>query len=502
MRRRLGLGLALFVALTGCDDSEGTTASTTTGTGGAGGAATTLASSTSTGSDPRPHPGKNAAGLNAGSCPGGPGTCALHVWSKRFGDASPQYGETLATDADGNVLFAGYFQGNMDLGGGTLASPGGFDVFLAKYDPSGRHLWSKRAGDSSDQACATVAVGGDGSVLITGHMAGNANFGGEQPLTSAGSSDVFLAKYDASGAFLWNKRFGDGLGQWGSGLAVDLDDNIVLEGGFTGDLDFGGGAISSIGPNDAFVAKLDADGEHLWTRQLGGTGSATTYNLVTDPSGAVLVVGWFSGTMDFGGGARTSAGNTDVFIVKLDADGQYLWDQQYGDANAQESEGIAVDGDGNVLLAGYFRGTIDLGGEVLTSAGDYDVYIAKLDPDGNHLWSFRFGDDGMQAASRIVVDAFGDVLLTGHMTGSIDFGGGSLVGAGSLDIFVAKLDAEGGHIWSAIFGEAENQTAQTITTDPYGNVFLTGYIQGTADFGGDPLMSAGSSDAFLVKLGP
>jgi hypothetical protein len=501
MRFALRLGLAAFAALAGCDGDESSSTAPTTASGGGGGPATTAAS-TGTGSEPHPHPGKNAAGLNTGDCPDGPGTCALHVWSKRFGDASPQYGEALATDADGNVLFGGYYQGNMDLGGGTLASPGGFDVFLAKYDPTGRHLWSKRAGDSSDQACASVVVDSNESVIITGHMGGTANFGGQMPLSSAGALDVFVAKYEPSGALLWNKRFGDGLSQWGRGLAVDLDDNLLVSGGFEGDLDFGGGAITSTGPSDAFVVKLDADGEHVWTRHFGGSGSATTYNLVSDPDGAVLVVGWFSGTMDFGGGARTSAGNTDVFVVKLDADGQHLWDRRYGDASAQESEGIAVDDGGNVLLAGYFQGSIDLGGEVLTSAGDYDVYIAKLDPDGNRVWSFRFGDDGMQAASRIVVDAFGDVLITGHTSGSADFGGGPLVGAGSFDVFVAKLDGGGSHIWSALFGEAENQAGQTLVTDLYGNVIVTGYIQGTADFGGGALMSAGSSDAYIAKFGP
>lgn len=502
MRRGSRLLLSALLAAAACDASE----TTSTGSGGSGSGvgwgaggqrATTSATTTTGGSWPSAE--KNALGVNDG-CESGPGTCVRHLWSQRFGDGSPQFGDAIATDADGNVIVAGYFQGTMDLGGDTLSCSGGFDVFLAKLDPDGQHVWSKRLGDSSDQAGAGVAVDPDGIVVITGHMAGTMSVGAQTPLTSAGSSDVYVVKYDGTGGHVWSKRFGDVAGQFGFGVALDPEGNVLVDGVFGGGLDFGGGALTATGSSDVFVAKLDSSGGHVWSRRFGGDGSATTYNLAVDPSGAVLVVGWFDGVVDFGGGARTSAGATDIFLVKLDADGEYLWDIEYGDGAAQESEGVASDSDGNILIAGTFQGSVDLGGEVLTSAGDGDIFVAKLDPDGNLLWSRRYGDDAFQAAARITSDPFGDIVFTGHAAGSVDFGGGSLPGAGAFDVYAVKLTADGHHIWSGRYGDGEYQTGQTLTTDPAGDVLLTGYIQGTANFGGGPLMSAGGADAFVAKL--
>jgi hypothetical protein len=126
-------------------------------------------------------------------------------------------------------------------------------------------------------------------------------------------------------------------------------------------------------------------------------------------------------------------------VAKLDAAGNALWSKLFGDASNQIGSSIAVDGTGNVLSTGYFGGTVDFGKGPLTSAGSYDLFVAKLDAAGNALWSKRFGDADAQHGTSIAVDGAGDVLMTGNFYGTVDFGKGPLTSAGGYDLFVAKL---------------------------------------------------------------
>jgi len=106
----------------------------------------------------------------------------------------------------------------------------------------------------------------------------------------------------------------------------------------------------------------------------------------------VVITGYIWGTVDFGGGPLTSAGGFDIFIAKFDTNGQHLWSQCFGDGSNQDAYGIAIDGSGNVIVTGWFQGTVDFGGGALTSAGLDDIFVAKFDPNGNHVWSQSFGD--------------------------------------------------------------------------------------------------------------
>jgi hypothetical protein len=162
-----------------------------------------------------------------------------------------------------------------------------------------------------------------------------------------------------------------------------------------------------------------------------------------------------------------------------------------------------VDASGNVLVTGYFAGTMDLGGGPLTSAGNQDLFVAKLDPSGAHVWSKHFGDTGIQQGQSIAVDASGNVLVTGHFAGTMDLGGGPLTSTvGSLDLFVAKLDPSGAHVWSKRFGDASDQVGQGIAADSAGNVLVTGFFNGAMDFGFGVITSAGGNDIFVAKLTP
>jgi hypothetical protein len=265
-------------------------------------------------------------------------------------------------------------------------------------------------------------------------------------------------------------------------------------------VDFGGGVLTSAGGDEVFVVKFDPAGNHLWSKRFGDSNHQYSQNVSVDRWDNVLLSGQFYGTIDFGGGVLTSAGNNDIYIAKFDAAGNHIWSQGWGDASKQYGHCTITDGSGNVFLVGEFQGTVNFGGGPLTSAGDYDAYVAMFDAAGSHIWSRGFGDPTHQRAISAAVDGAGNVVITGDFQGAVDPGGGALASAGSDDVFTAKYDAAGNHMWSHRYGDAGSQIGECVALDNSANVLLTGYFQGNLDFGGGVLSSAGGDDIFLAKF--
>jgi hypothetical protein len=299
--------------------------------------------------------------------------------------------------------------------------------------------WAEGAGDASAQIGTAIATDTAGNVLVTGGLSGSADFGGST-LTSAGGTDVFLIKLDAGGAYLWSKSYGDPNGQYARGVTADTAGNVLVTGYFYGSMNFGGAMLTSAGNSDIFVVKLDTAGNHMWSKLFGDANGQSGYSITTDAMGNVLVTGSMAGTVDFGGGPLVGAGGSDIFVVKLDAAGNHVWSKRFGDANSQIGYGVATDATGNVLVTGYFEGMVNFGGGSLASAGGSDIIMLKLDTAGSHLWSRRVGAGGDDVGNSVATDAMGNVLVTGYFDGSVDFGGGLLTSAGGGDVFVVKLE--------------------------------------------------------------
>jgi hypothetical protein len=301
------------------------------------------------------------------------------------------------------------------------------------------------------------------------------------------------------GALLWAKRFGDGSDQYGAGVAADAAGNVIVVGSFNGSADFGGGALVSAGASDVFVVKLDPQGNYLWAKRFGDANDQTAESVAVDSAGNVIVVGEFRGTINFGGSPLTSAGGVDAFVVKLDPNGGHLWSKSFGDASGQAAQSVAIDAVGDVCITGYFGGTINFGGSTLTSSSSGDLFVAKLDPNGGHLWSKDFGG-GPQGRQAIAVDASGDVFVTGYALGTLDFGGGPLDGDGT--IFAAKLDPSGGYQWAKRFGDGSSgpQSGVGIAATGVGAVVLTGGFGGMLDFGGGTLPVGTGGGVYVAEL--
>jgi len=422
-----------------------------------------------------------------------------HLWSHSFGNSQQEHGESLAVDPADNVIVAGFFQGTVDFGGGPLKSTAQ-DIILVKFGPAGNFLWSRQFPASSEPV---VTVDDAGCILLTGGFTGTVDFGGG-PLTSAGGQDIFLAKFDPDGNHLWSQNFGDADYQFARGIAVDGAGNLVLTGYFSGNLDFGGGNLVSAGGWDVFLAKLAGpDGSHLWSHSFGDPDPQYGKSLACDGAGDVVLAGNFQDSLDLGGGVLTSAGGWDIFLAKFTgSDGGHLWSRSFGDADNQHVRSLGCDCGGSVVLGGYFAGSVDFGGGALPSAGSNDIFLVKFDPAGNHRWSHRFGDAWDQRCEDIVVTDGGCLVATGHVSGTVDFGGGPLISAGYYDAFLAEFSPAGGHLWSDRFGDAWFQFGEGVVLDRHAGLVATGYFEGSVDFGGGLLVSAGFDDIWLAKFGP
>ena len=322
--------------------------------------------------------------------------------------------------------------------------------------------------------------------------------------------------------FEWAVSMGGNYIDYGYSITTDDSGNVYTTGSFSGTVDFDPGAgtlnLTSAGSDDIFVQKLDPNGNLIWAKSMGGTYGDIGYSITTDDSGNVYTTGSFSGTVDFDPGAGilflTSTGDLDIFIQKLDLNGNLLWAKSMGGTSNDQGNSITTDANGNVYTTGYFRGIVDFdpgaGTLNLTVVGADDIFIQKLDPNGNLLWAKIMGGFSFDYGYSIATDDSGNVYTTGYFRGIVDFDPGAdtlnLTSAGSDDIFVQKLDPNGNLIWAKIMGGVNSEYGYSITTDDSGNVYTTGRFWGTADF--DPgagilnLTSAGYSDIFIQKLDP
>jgi hypothetical protein len=365
----------------------------------------------------------------------------------------------------------------------------------------GAHRWSRAIGGLATELARDVAVDAQGRVAVVGYFEGKVDFG-DGVETEASNIDAFASTYGADGALLWSLQFGGSGEDAVHAVAFDPAGNMVIAGLFTNTMRIGTIELEGAGSDDAFIAKLDPQGKPLWARALGGRDSDAANDLAVDTNGAIFVTGSFMRELPVDPTTTLrSKGNEDVFLLALDGAGTVLWSQSFGHRYRDFGQRVAVDGAGNVILLAEFMDEVGFGGPVLVSEGNRDVAVVKLTSTGGHLWSRRFGSPFNEYALGLAVDPAGNIALTGSFDNEIDFGGDKLRSAGESDIYVARLGPDGAHLWSQRFGSTREDIGHGIASDRYGNLALTGWFWGNVDFGGGAVRAEGmNKDGFLLKL--
>jgi hypothetical protein len=320
-------------------------------------------------------------------------------------------------------------------------------------------------------------------------------------------------------AFNWARGFGSANNDYNEWIATDAQGNSYVTGSFEAlmDADPGPGTatLAPLGSTDVFVSKFDAAGNFVWTRQIAGTSTESVYAISVDLSGHLYLSGSFSGSTDFDPGAGSfimaSAGGSNAFICKLDTAGNLQWAKQFAGSGDESANDVATDSVGNVYITGQFMNTTDFdpgpGVFNLSSNGNFDIFVCKLNASGNFIWARSMGQSGIDGGLSIA-SGNAAVYVAGRFTNTIDIDPGpgsyTLGAKGNYDVFFTKLDSAGIFLWAGGVGGSLYEECKDMVLDSVGNIYATGWFEGTADF--DPnaglynLISQGSEDVFVIKM--
>ncbi len=383
------------------------------------------------------------------------------AWARAIGDTSIDYGKAIGVDALGNVYTAGTFEGTVDFNSGSgtfnLTSLGSYDIFISKLDPSGNFIWAKAIGSPNSDFNVSLALDDSGNVYTTGSISGTTDFDpgpGTFYLTPA-SVDIFILKVDSTGNFIWASVIGGTTSDVAYSIAISFDGSVYTTGYYGGPADFDPGTgIFNLTDHGTFILKLDHSYNFVWAKAIkatNGTNGAVGYSIASDSFGNVYATGYLKGSADFdpdslGSFNLTSAGNDDIFISKLDSMGNFKWASAIGAQSWDRGQSIAVDGSQNVITVGSYGGTVDFD----PGTGIFNLY--------------------------------------------------STVNGG---VFISKLDSSGNFVWARAIGGSQCY-GWAASLDSFDNIYTTGYFRGTADF--DPglgifnMTSVGPHDIFISKL--
>lgn len=458
-------------------------------------------------------------------------------WAKAFGGMNGNdFGESVVSDAQGNIYTLGSFQGTVDFDPGpnefNLKSDDFSSTFISKLDAAGNFVWAKAIGGGANYDIGKyIAVDDNCNVYITGHIEGSRDFDpgpGKYNLKAAGSNDVFISKLDPSGNLLWAKAMGGMNGAaFGQCVQVDAWGNVFAIGYFYGTVDFDPDSsrtlnLTSNGVHDIFISKVDSLGNLVWARVIGGINTDLGQSLVIDISGNVYAAGVFEGTVDFNTGIGNynlvSKADRSVFICKLDLYGNFLWAKAIVGNNINAVSSISLDNLNNIYCIGQFKGTTDFDPDSstifnLTSVDDYDVFISKFDSSGNFLFAKSWGGNGEDIGIAIDIDGSENIYTTGKFTGLVDFDPDflrsfNLNSFGNYDIFLSKLDRSGNFIWAKGLEIQGPDFVNSIALDPLNDLNIVGHFSSsTIEFGSTLLRNSDSiditrdsRDIFIAKL--
>lgn len=397
-------------------------------------------------------------------------------WARRIGSVQDDDARDVATDNLGNVYAIGTFADSIWLDTAVLVSSGGTDGFIAKYTPGGSLLWARRFGGAGNDTGMAVAVDASNNVILTGGFSGTATIGATS-LTSSGDADIIVAKFNAAGTLQWASRAGSIGRDQGRSLAVDNSNNIYVVGAFGANVSFGATTLSSSGLNDAFIARMAPAGTFDWAQRGGGADMDEANGVAVDAAGNSMMVGRYRTSATFGATTLGGNGGDDGFVVRYNTSGTFQWAASVVGTGSDEMRGVAIDGSGNALVTGWLTGAVNFGTTVNASVGARDGFVAKYSNAGTLLWRRVFGGSNDDWATAITLDAAGNSYVNGYFTTRMDIASITLSaqGGAGVDAFVAKFNPDGWPTWGIRSGGGRNEESHSIAINGNGD---NGYMIG------------------------
>jgi len=448
-------------------------------------------------------------------------------WVTTIGDVSNDQGQSVVTDHLGNLYATGTFRGKVDVDPGPdsfflTSIPDIPTVYVIKLTKLHQLVWAKALGAG---AGLEITLDYDGMVDVAGSFVGSSDFDpgpGIKTLTSNGVDDIFICQLSANGVFQWAVGFGGPEQDHVSSIAIDTSNNIYTTGYFRNTMDIDPGIavqmMTAAGETDVFIQKLSYTGVHQWSRQFGDIWFDNGAAICVSTTGNIILTGNFHGIVDFDPGSGVhnliADDSLDVFVCSLTGAGFYSWAENFGGVDDVIASDVVLDHQDNILITGYFKNTADFNPAVLeyahlTSLGGTDIFLSKLDTNGNFIWVKQLGGSGpLDQTEAIVLDQEDNIYLAGHFLGVCDVDPGpgvyNLISPSSIDMFLVKLDSTA-HLLSAHpLGGPASDFAYDVAVDDEHRAYVTGFFTDSADFspGRETVIipSHGGQDAFVVRL--
>lgn len=433
------------------------------------------------------------------------------TWSKSFGgDWFDSFGD-IVIDNSGNKYVVGSFFNTCDFEAVTLVSQGISDVYIVKYDANDNVLWAESFGGITEDFATFATTDDDGNLYVVGNFEETATFG-THTFVSNGSRDVFVLKMSSEGELLWAQSYGGASYDFVSGVAVDSSGNIYINGTFgqvgpaiSNIAIFGEFRLTSNGEQDGFLVKLDNNGTPVWAESFGSSQMDNCREIVIDNSDNIYAVGYFQETVEFGSHSKTSKGLEDIFLAKLNTDGDFIWVTRAGGTSEDKGYSVNVDNNGHVYITGYFDNTAHFGSATFNTVL-FTTFVSKLDDNGNFIWTNHTVSDGttigVNHGNGIACDEYGNVFITGYYHQNIDIGSTHFNAMDETDFFIARLDSDGNFNFAERAG-TENSIVpvekSSLAIDSDNSVYVCGNFEGEMKFDDLELPNNGFKDVFIVK---
>jgi len=460
----------------------------------------------------------------------------VHDWSFATGASAGDQLWDMALDDNGNAYFVGGFELSVDFNSGSsggtaiINSAGAYDVFIWKINSDGSLGWIKKIGGGMVDMAYTVEIDNDQNVVVGGMVDAGAidlNPGSGTDIRNPISRTYFIVKLDNDGNYVWGDLYGStDYGE--SDLTFDAENNIYVTGmaKYVSDWNPGSGTSWVNGDlngfGDVFVMKVSSAGNFVWVKEIGAESYAVSFSITSDSTEAVYLTGYFIDTVDFDPGVAqhnlVAKGGSDIFILKLDTAGNFVWAQNLGGGSGNMDMGseILFDGTSDLIVTGLYCITadFDFGSDttLLNSTGNGDVFVLRIDTAGNFIWAKGFGGSQQDKGLGLAIDSQGNIFVSGHYSGTVDFDPGaavySLTATPGLDGFVSELNENGDFIWANTIPidpsfASPYQTVKNVMVDQNDDLLISGTYTGEIDL--DPTIlnvtftGEGNDDMFVCK---
>jgi outer membrane protein assembly factor BamB len=455
--------------------------------------------------------GNGGNGTGANDSGGAPPEVTL-AWAKMWGGSGSEKAMSVAIDKDDYIYVAGYYTGQI-AGEGAPALPKttAYDSFVLKLRSDGNVEWEHSLGQMAPQPDGAqrvvVAVDSSNQLVLAGNIHNTTTVGRMNPavFTQAGAEpELFVAKLSGDGTRIWAIPTGDGLaGIRVRDVACDSEGNVFIAGQFEADA---GGQLfnETVDPVEAamFVAKLSADGSPMWESIYPGTLSSRPHGLAVDANGLAVVAGEINAPTDFDGTMLMPGGGRDAFVAHFNAQGAVDWAHAYGNAATQSAADVAVDAAGGTYVTGINHGTIMFDRPFEVVGTDADLWVAKLDANGNPEWSAATKEVGGQiASSAAVLDE--QLFIAGQFDNGMGLVPPGLPWVQQQDMFVASLGIDEAPLWSRALAGSGGENNEAVAVAPTsGAVVVVGWADGSLITGSETLMNGGSHDMVIARFEP